>query len=143
MIALANNSTPEEPDDPGGLGGNFYQHDGSTRDTRLIARAIRERWPIAELKRKPIMDRLIALATDENTPYREAIAAAKAVIDADKANQADEHLAIKVLGQQARETESIENLTSEQLKRIIVEGAFNPSGGNGTVAEAECDGASD
>src|ERR1700733_12942468 len=49
---------------------------GSMRDTRLIARAVREEWPIPDAFRKPVVMRQVAIATNPNTKNSEATAAA-------------------------------------------------------------------
>jgi hypothetical protein len=59
-------------------------------NTRLLERAIRERWPIPEEKRKAIMDRQIEIAIDPKADAREATNAARTVIMADKINQQEE-----------------------------------------------------
>lgn len=60
------------------------------RDTRLIQRAIRQRWPIPDDKRQALIDRQIEIATSKETEPREATAAFKAVMEAEKQNIAAE-----------------------------------------------------
>jgi hypothetical protein len=81
------------------------------RDTRMIERALRERWPIKPEFREKIMNALIAILADKNTSPREKTAAARALMHADslnleqeKLNQNDEH--------------HHERLTMESLHRI-------------------------
>lgn len=60
------------------------------RTTRMLERAIRQRWPITDEQRKAIMERQIDIATDGVAKRRERIAAAKTVIAADKLNMQEE-----------------------------------------------------
>jgi len=85
-------------EEAGGLGGNLYppgHEDHSTRDTRLLYRALKNRWPIRKDYRGPIMDRMMKLALTDGIPAREVLTAVKALLEADRQNQADEHLANK------------------------------------------------
>jgi hypothetical protein len=68
------------------------------RDTRMMERALRERWPIKPEFREKIMNALIAILADKNTSPREKTAAARALMHADAINleaekivQADQH----------------------------------------------------
>src|SRR5690606_25316236 len=84
------NRHPEivDPRSSGGQGGPLYLKDGpgQTSDTRLIERAIRERWPIKPEYRTAIINRLLRIAVSPETSDREAISASKAMIAADKIN---------------------------------------------------------
>jgi hypothetical protein len=60
------------------------------RTTRLLERAVRERWPIPEHLRQAIIDRQVEIATDPKYDAREATSAAKTVIAADRINQQEE-----------------------------------------------------
>jgi hypothetical protein len=60
------------------------------RDTRLIERAIRQRWPIPENMRQALIERQIEIATSVEVSPREATSAFNAVMAADKQNQAAE-----------------------------------------------------
>lgn len=61
-----------------------------TRDTRLLERAVRERWPIPERYKKAIINRQIKIAIDPESSGREARAAARTIIAADKINLEEE-----------------------------------------------------
>ena len=69
--------------DAGGLGGPSGR---GSRDTRLVERALRERWPIPKALRGPLIDRLAGIVTDPETSPREATAAARAILSASKIN---------------------------------------------------------
>ena len=59
---------------------------GSMRDTRLIARAVREEWPIPDAFRKPVVMRQVAIATNPNTKNSEATAAARCLANMNAQN---------------------------------------------------------
>ena len=69
----------------GGLGGNLRPGRGP-RDTRLMERAMRERWPIPKAIRKPLIDRLYEIVEDTGSSPREVTSAAKAILTASKLN---------------------------------------------------------
>jgi hypothetical protein len=56
------------------------------RDTRLIARAIREQWPIPEHVRVAIPIALCEVACSEQASFRNRIAAVRALLAADRLN---------------------------------------------------------
>lgn len=56
------------------------------RDTRMMARALRERWPIDDLQRDLIMRMLLQIAADTKNSPRERTQAIKAIISADAVN---------------------------------------------------------
>lgn len=80
------------PEAAGGQGAETVeQRTGHERaDARTIARAIKERWPIPESTRPALMAKMLKIALDPNSSQREAIAAARVVIGADRQNQLDE-----------------------------------------------------
>lgn len=68
------------------------------RDTRLLAKALMQRWPINPKMREGIIGALARVLTDPNASHREKTSAAKALMAADAQNiemekmqQADEH----------------------------------------------------
>jgi hypothetical protein len=70
----------------------------SIRDTRLLVKAIMQRWPITPKMREGIIGTLARVLTDDNASHREKTAAARALMAADAQNiemekmeQADEH----------------------------------------------------
>ncbi len=82
--------------DPGGLGGESGR---GIRDVRLVERALKERWPIPKALRGPLIERLARIVRDSEASPREAISAARAILQASKINleligatiRADEH----------------------------------------------------
>lgn len=62
------------------------------RDTRMMAKALEQRWPINENARKAIISRLLRIVADPQSSPREVTAASKALMAAESQNQKDEHL---------------------------------------------------
>ena len=56
------------------------------RDTRMMARALVERWPIEQRQRELMMRVLMQIAADSNNSARERTQAIKAIISADAVN---------------------------------------------------------
>lgn len=67
----------------GGSGGTTAP---GIRTTRLIERAIRERWPIPKAIRRPLIERLYEIVEDTASSPREVTSAAKAILSASKLN---------------------------------------------------------
>ena len=59
-----------------------------SRDTRLIERAIRQKWPIPDDKRKALIDRQVAVATSEEVSPRESTSAFRSILAANAQNLA-------------------------------------------------------
>ena len=70
------------------------------KETRLMARALMQRWNLGEEKRNEIIDVLYSIAKDVSNSPRERTSAAKALMSAEKQNQEDEHKLIDVRIQQ-------------------------------------------
>lgn len=68
--------------EPGGVWGESL----SKSDVRLMGQALRNRWPMSEERRNRILDRLMRVVENELAEDRTVVAAAKALIDADKIN---------------------------------------------------------
>jgi hypothetical protein len=66
----------------------------SLSDTRLIARALVQRWPIKPEYREAIVKQLLKVVVDPGSSPREKTAAAKALLSAEAQNQSDEHKVI-------------------------------------------------
>jgi hypothetical protein len=81
------------------------------RDTRAMARAITQRWPMDDRQRELMMRALMQIAADTKNSPRERTSAIKALISADRNNIEQEKL------QQAEEHHS-EKMQGEQLDRI-------------------------
>lgn len=82
---------PPTRDSSGGQGAGAPVPELSREDIRMVGQAIRGRWPIRPESRQRIIDTLTLIATHpEVVGSREAVAAAKALLDADKINQEEE-----------------------------------------------------
>ncbi len=57
----------------------------------MIEKAITNRWPISEKHRKAVVERMAKIITGTKSSNREVVAAARALIQAESQNQADEH----------------------------------------------------
>ncbi len=79
----------DEPESEGGLGGDVYS-EGIKRE-RIENTAIKQRWPIPEKYREPIMNRAITKLLDKDTSARDFNQTLNAILRADALNQADEH----------------------------------------------------
>jgi hypothetical protein len=76
--------TPVPPEDsPGGSGGI---PEATARDTRLLERAIKSRWPIPQEDRGRIVALLIKVAANPRASHRNRIVAARALFQADAQN---------------------------------------------------------
>lgn len=78
----------------GGLGGLSSIHAKGSRDTRLIRKAIKQRWPINDEDRQALIERQVRIAKDPKASNREATSAFKSILSAESQNQADEHKAL-------------------------------------------------
>ena len=68
----------------GGLGGATGPR--AIRDTRLVERALRERWPIPKALRGPLIERWNEIVQDTASSPREVTSAATAILQASKLN---------------------------------------------------------
>src|SRR4051794_40910161 len=84
----------DEAEPAGGLGGRSRR---GARDTRLVERALRERWPIPSALRGPLIERLASIVQDPEASPREATAAARAILSASKINLDSIGVAIKTI----------------------------------------------
>ena len=80
-----NGNNGSETPENGGVGG------GDTRSTRMLERAVRQRWPIADEYRRPVVDRQIRTAIDPNSTDRAASIATRCLLEMERQNQQDEH----------------------------------------------------
>ncbi len=69
----------------GGSGGPCVRPAGRA-DTRLLERALRERWPIPEKYHLPIIERQIRIAIDPAASPREATSAARCIVSMESQN---------------------------------------------------------
>ena len=68
---------------------------------QLIERAFKERWKLDPDKKQRLIDRLFDIATNETTSERDTVAAARALLQAESQNQAEEK------AQQAKQSVSL------------------------------------
>lgn len=61
------------------------------QDTRMYEKAIRQRWPIPDECRLPIVERQIRIAIDPNSSERAASIATRCLLEMERQNQQDEH----------------------------------------------------
>src|SRR5688572_3876544 len=73
-----------QPQPQGGSGGATAP---GIRTTRLVERALRERWPIPRRLRKPLIGRLYEVVEATGSSPREVVSAAKAILSASKLNR--------------------------------------------------------
>ena len=68
----------------------------SVKDTRMMARALQQRWPMTEEKRAIVINALLDVIQTSEKP-REITAAARALMSAEAQNQNDEHKLIDAI----------------------------------------------
>lgn len=86
----AANSKPQISQSTDGLE-SFANGPGQTSDTRIMERAIRERWPIAPELRELMVQRMARIVLSKKSSTRETTSAYRAVIGSDRLNQLEEH----------------------------------------------------
>ena len=101
---------PAEEPESVGVGGNLI---GDTKESRIERAAIKQRWPIPEKYREPIMNRAMKKLLDEETSDRDFNQTLNAILKAEAQNQADEHK------QQPDEVNVNIELTNGQRSNII------------------------
>jgi len=75
------------------------------RDTRMMARALTQRWPIKPEIREAVVRRLLRVIADPQSSPREVTAAARALMSAEAQNQSDEHKVLDVEHATARDNQ--------------------------------------
>ena len=63
---------------------------GTIRDTRMMQKALEQRWPISPEYREGVIKRLMRIIADPASSPREVTAASKALMAAEQQNQSDE-----------------------------------------------------
>lgn len=116
MLALPN----PNPSSSGGQGAGSSRPALSREDIRMTGQAIRGRWPIRPERRQDIVDVLTTIATNPGAcGPRESIAAAKALLDADRINQVEEARAVKapleIAGPDGRTRLDFSHMTDQEL----------------------------
>jgi hypothetical protein len=104
------------------------------RDTRMMARAVTQRWPISDKVRKAIVGRLVQVVADPESSPREVTAAAKALISAESQNQADEHKVIDIGNQHNRDR------IADVIARLGINPALVFDGQSNEAIDVESDG---
>lgn len=66
------------------------------RDTRMLAKAIMQRWPVGEQTRNEAIGILREIAKNVSNSPRDRTSAVKALLAAEKQNQEDEHKALDI-----------------------------------------------
>lgn len=82
------NAAQNDDDLRGGSGGDYTR--GPTADTRILDRAIRERWPIPEEKRPIIAKTLAEIAANPRASHRNRAIAARILVSMDALNMEQE-----------------------------------------------------
>lgn len=88
--AATTEKSEKPPLDDGGSGAPYILPGAGLKNDRLERRAIRQRFPIKENYREPLVNRQISIAIDPNSSPKEATAAFRAVLVADLANMEQE-----------------------------------------------------
>jgi hypothetical protein len=99
-----------ESTESGGSGGDTRRR---IHDTRLVERALRERWPIPGALRRPLVERLGSIVQDPKATPREAVAAARAILAASRLNL--ERLSVVA---KLQETQELVGWVEELEKRL-------------------------
>jgi hypothetical protein len=68
----------------------------SVQETRMMARALTQRWPLSPEYKTIIVKQLMKVIADPKSSPREKTSAAKALMAAEAQNQADEHKLVDV-----------------------------------------------
>jgi len=78
------------PESLGDYGGGISANRDSIETTRLIERAVKNRWPIDEKYKQAVVNRQVQIAIDKQSSNREAISAAKCLVSMEGQNQKDQ-----------------------------------------------------
>lgn len=113
------------------------------RTTRMLERAARQRWPIPEKYKQAIIARQVKIATDANSKPREASAAARTIIAADRLNIEEEKQAEPQqhlhLHQHQETTIDVSKLSQEKLEELerilLATQSAQPANSAGSVIE--------
>jgi hypothetical protein len=98
------------------------------RDTRMMARALEQRWPINENARKAIVSRLLRIIADPQSSPREVTAASKALLAADVVN-----IQVEKNNQEAEEDKRLRLI--ELARRVPVGELAKLASDNGIIVE--------
>lgn len=97
----------------------------TARDTRMVERALRQRWPIPEGLRERLPAELAKVIESRRASHRNKIAAARALLEADKLNleqerrdQGGDTLNVNVSGSVRHEHHDLSQLSVEELRAL-------------------------
>lgn len=107
------------------------------RDTRMMARALVQRWDNDKDRRKQIMELLFQIGSDVSNSPRERTTALKAIISAEAQNQADEHKVLDIGNQHNRDR------IADVIARLGINPALVFDGQSNEVIDASGDGDAD
>lgn len=106
-------------------------------DTRILARALVQRWPNSAERRKEIMELLFQIGSDASNSPRERTTALKAIVAAEAQNQSDEHKVIDIGNQHNRDR------IADVIARLGINPALVFDGQSNEVIDASGDGDED
>lgn len=101
---------------------NFKNEAGQTSDTRIMARAIEQRWPISPEHRAAIIEILMGIAKDPKASKREKASAARAIMAADRINLDEapppQEINLNVSGDMAAAIKSVAAMSDEKRAKL-------------------------
>jgi len=111
---------------------------GTIRDTRMMRKAVTQRWPIPPEYREAIIKRAIRCVANPSSSEREANSASKLLLAAEAQNQADEHKVIDV--RVATRNDQLDAIAADLGIEIgiIEDAARQADSGTGGAAEESC-----
>jgi hypothetical protein len=107
----------------GDYGGCVSARRVSLETTRMIERAVRERWPIPDEARGKVVNRQVRIATSKRSSPREATSAARCLAAMDSQNLAAEHKAIDKL---LPDLVNVSQTEGEQVRRNLADALQAP-----------------
>lgn len=109
----------------GDYGGGVSARRVSLEHTRMIERAIREKWPIRDEDRLPLIMRQVRISLDEKNSPRESTSAFKSVLLAERQNMEAEALALEIAGVKRGEAGHV---TNQQINIYVPSNGRGPAG---------------
>ncbi len=108
------------------------------RDTRMMAKALEQRWPIKPEYREAIVRKLVQIIANPSSSPREVTAATRALMAAESQNQEDEHKALSDFRQRIIDIAERCGINASVL-RIGEATSFGPTGGDGSNVGSRVD----
>ena len=124
---IENSNHEDLPSETSGERGNFV----TKQEIALEQRAIRQQWNIPEELRAEIIDRQLAIASDPETPARDATRAFQAILQANAQNMEQEKRDLQIPDYHEH---NINAITPEQRKQHIEALIRERINGNGSPA---------